>query len=133
MNGVGEGPFSNEASGTPVTVPSSPQNLQAIAGNGQITLTWQAPSSNGGSSIINYKIYRGTSPSSEIYLTTIGNILTYTNSGWTNGQLYYYKVSAVNIIAEGNLSVKVHAKPATVPNAPQNLLIIVKNRKIVVS
>ena len=123
---------STNISVTVITIPTTPQNLQAVAGDGYINLTWQAPSANGGSVITNYKIYRGTSSGAEIYLITVGNILTYTNTGLINGRTYYYKISAVNGMGEGNLSIEVHAKPATKPNAPQNLLILIKNGKIVI-
>src|SRR5439155_6272817 len=64
VNEVGEGPPSNEASATPVsgqTVPSPPRSLSAAAGDARVTLGWLAPSSDGGSPITNYTIYRGTS------------------------------------------------------------------------
>lgn len=93
------------------TVPDAPQSLQATAGNGQIILTWKAPSSNGGLAIINYNIYRGTSLDNEIYLTTVSNILIYSNIGLTNGQPYYYKINAVNGIGEGPLSNEASATP----------------------
>src|SRR2546427_7737045 len=57
---------------TTSTVPSAPQNLQAAAGNAQVSLSWTAPSSNGGSAITNYKIYRSTSSGTETLLTKIG-------------------------------------------------------------
>jgi len=99
--------------GTSVTTPTAPQNPQASTGNGQITLTWSAPSSDGGSAITNYNIYRGTSAGGEIMLTTIGNVLTYTDTGVTNDQVYYYKVKAVNIVGEGAYSNEVQATPST--------------------
>ncbi|OLS15326.1 MAG: Fibronectin type III domain protein, partial [Promethearchaeota archaeon CR_4] len=104
-----------------ITVPGAPQNLQAVASEGQITLTWEAPSSDGGSPITNYKIYRGTSSGAEIYLATVGNVLTYTDTGLTNGQTYYYRVAAVNAVGEGSNATEVSATPTTVPSAPQNL------------
>ncbi len=124
VNAVGEGPQSNEASATPATVPSAPRDLAATAGNGQVTLTWTAPSSNGGSAIIGYKVYRGTTAGNEVLLTTLGNVLTFTDTGLTNGQKYYYKVSAVSSVGEGPRSNEASATPvppATVPSAPQGL------------
>ena len=41
--------------------PSSPQNLQSSPGDGYVVLSWDAPSSDGGVSITEYRIYRGTS------------------------------------------------------------------------
>jgi predicted phage tail protein len=118
VNSVGEGAPSNEVSATPATVPTLPVTLVAAPGNSQVVLTWSAPSSDGGSSITAYKVYRGTMSGGEVLLTTLGNVLTYTDPELTNGQIYYYKVSAVNSAGEGPQSVEVLAKPITVPSAP---------------
>jgi fibronectin type 3 domain-containing protein len=125
VNTVGEGPLSNEASGTlsTMTVPSTPQNVTASPGNKWITLTWSAPEEDGGSSIINYRIYRATSSGSEVLLATIGNVLTYTDTGLTNEVTYYYKISAMNEVGNGPLSDEVFATPSVpiVPSTVQDL------------
>src|SRR3989440_474235 len=127
VNAAGEGPRSNEASATPTapaTPPGAPQGLVATAGDATVTLTWSAPSSNGGSPITNYKIYRGTSSNGETLKATIGNVLTYTDTTVTNGVTYYYQVSAVNNVGEGPRSNEVSATPSappTPPSAPQGL------------
>src|SRR2546427_13206907 len=61
-----------QASSLTTAMPSAPQNLQATAGTGNVTLSWQAPSNNGGSPITNYKIYRSISSGTETLLTTVG-------------------------------------------------------------
>src|SRR2546421_9103195 len=81
--------------------PYAPTNLVATAGNAQVGLTWQAPGSNGGSAITNYKIYRGTTSGGKTLIATIGNQLSYSDGGLTNGVTYYYQVSAVNNVGEG--------------------------------
>ena len=97
--------------GTELQVPSAPQNFQATSGDGYVNLTWNPPADNGGSAITNYKIYRGTTSGGETLLTTVGNVLTYTDSSVTNNQIYYYKVSAENEIGEGNQSTEASATP----------------------
>ena len=101
------------------TVPSAAQNLQTTSGDGQVVLTWEPPSSDGGSPITNYRIYRGTSSGGEILLTTIGNALTYTDSGLTNGQTFYYQVSAANGVEEGRKSNESSVTPTPPPTPPQ--------------
>ncbi|HME52518.1 MAG TPA: fibronectin type III domain-containing protein [Candidatus Lokiarchaeia archaeon] len=116
VNATGEGALSNEACATPfasITLPSSPRNLQATAGNGQVTLSWQAPANNGGSAIMGYKIYRGSSTGDETYLSTIANVTTYMDKNVTNGQTYYYKISAVNGAGEGIQSSEASATLST--------------------
>lgn len=127
VSSVGEGPQSNEASATPnvpSVVPSSPQNLVAEGGDEMVTLTWSTPAQAGSSVITAYKVYRGASTGGEAFLVTLGDVLTYTDAGLTNGQTYYYKVSAMNSVGEGAQSNEVSSTPAseaTVPTAPGGL------------
>ncbi len=94
------------------TVPSAPQNLVATPGNAQVTLSWSAPASNGGSAITNYNVYRGTSSGGEAFLAPAGNVLTYTDTAVTNGNTYYYQVTAVNIVGESARSNQASAAPS---------------------
>ena len=121
VNSAGEGPMSIEVSATPRTVPSRPSSITATPGNAQVNLTWLDPSPNGGSTITNFRIFRGTTSGGETPLTVIGNMLTYTDTGLTNGVIYYYRVAAINSAGQGQNSTEVYATPATVPTAPLNL------------
>jgi len=99
----------------PVTVPSAPQNLQAVASTGKISLTWQAPTTNGGAGITKYKVFRGATAGSETSLTEVGNVLSYTDTAVTPGSTYFYKVSAVNSAGEGAKSNEAPSKPFETP------------------
>jgi fibronectin type 3 domain-containing protein len=104
--------------------PSAPQNLGAAPGDGTVTLTWQAPKDRGSSAIKNYRVYRGTMAGGESYLTELGNVLTTIDKGLTNGQTYYYKVTAVNSMGEGPRSTEAAATPGgalSAPSEPRNL------------
>jgi len=102
----------------PPTVPGPPQNPGATAGNTTVDVSWTAPSSDGGSPITNYEIYRGTSPGGEAEVAEIGNTLTFHDTGLTNGTTYYYKVSARNAVGEGSLSSETSATPQSPPPVP---------------
>ena len=100
------------ASSSPVIAPSAPQNLQAAGSNARVTLSWQAPSSNGGSAITYYKIYKSTSSGTEVYLTTRGNVTSYTDLAVTNSVTYFYRVSALNSVGESLQSNEASAAPS---------------------
>lgn len=121
VNSAGEGARSAEACARLFTFPSSPQDLIASVGNGQVQLAWKCPKSNGWSPIINYNIYRGTSPGNEVFLATIGNITTFIDKNVTNGQSYYYKVSAINGAGEGPQS----NEATTIPSSGNNSLYLI--------
>jgi type II secretory pathway pseudopilin PulG len=93
-------PNNNILATSQITAPTAPSGLAGVGGSGQVTLTWSAPSSNGGSAITSYKVYRGTSSGGEAYITTLGNVLTTTDTGLAASTTYYYKVTAVNIVGE---------------------------------
>ncbi len=121
-NSLGEGPLPNEVNATPMTLPSAPSNLTAVSGVSYVNLTWDAPSSNGGSPIINYTIYRGGTSGGETPLAQIGNVTHYNDTSVTNGITYHYKVSANNSVGEGPLSNEAGVTAGTVPSAPIGLI-----------
>jgi fibronectin type 3 domain-containing protein len=102
VNQAGEGPASGPASATPkagISKPGSPNGLTASPGDGQVTLSWTAPGSDGGSGISGYEIYRGTSPGGESSAPVNANPVTgtsYTVTGLANGTTYYFTVAVVN-------------------------------------
>jgi len=106
--GVGGGADTATYTLTVCALPGAPRNLTATGGVLQIILNWEAPDScNFG--ITNYRIYRSTSPNPTTLLTTVGNVLTYTDSSVTAGTTYYYRVTAVNAEGEGGYSNEVSA------------------------
>jgi len=121
VSSAGEGSKSNETFATPRGVPSAARGLTGVAGNAEVTLSWQAPASDGGSAITNYTVYRGTSSGGETLLTSLGTVLTYVDPGLANGQTYYYEVTATNGLGEGPKSGEAAATPADVPSEPRAL------------
>ena len=110
--------------------PSAPRNLQATPRNERITLSWDPPAFEGRSPIANYTVYRGVVPGGETYLVELGNALNYTDLGLTNGQTYYYQVSARNGVGEGLRSGEVNATPSALPWAPTNLTAVLGNGQV---
>ena len=110
---------------TPTTVPGAPTNLQATAGNGQVTLEWTAPSDNGGSSITGYTVQQSVDSGSTWTASTFTLFgTTATATGLTNGEQYSFQVLAVNSIGISEPSNVITVTPtaqqtATVPDAPK--------------
>lgn len=136
VNSAGESGFSNEATATPIsssTPPSPPVNLQAIPSSGKITLSWNAPASDGGSPLTGYKIYRGTSSGGEHLLSTIGLQTSYIDSAVLGGYLYYYQVTAISIIGESQFSNEASATVGTPPTPPRDVIAVSGAQQIEIS
>ena len=131
VNKLGESQPSSVVLATPVTVPASPTGLTAATGNGQVTLTWDTPASDGDSPVTGYDVYVGTTAhfSGRAPLAKVtGNAVTVT--GLVNGTTYYFRVTAVNKVGEGPASNEVPATPQTVPGAPAGLTATPGNSKV---
>ncbi|NUM77446.1 VCBS repeat-containing protein [candidate division KSB1 bacterium] len=106
------------------TPPATPQNLIAIAGNQQATLTWQA---NNEADFLRYRIYGGTSPNPTTKIDSVNGAANTTKiiASLTNGTTYYFRITAVdNSLNQSGFSNEVNATPSAVdlpPTAPQNL------------
>ena len=80
--------------------------LPAVAFAGQVSLTWNAPTTNAdGTPISNfagaYRIYYGTSTGNytqTINLTDTNSVVTYLVTNLTDNQVYYFVVTAVNTL-----------------------------------
>ncbi|MEM4292862.1 MAG: right-handed parallel beta-helix repeat-containing protein [Thermoplasmata archaeon] len=93
--------------------PSAPTGLTATPGDREVLLRWQPPADDGGSPIIAYTVYWGPQSGSYSNNQDVGNVLTYMVEGLTNGQTYYFAVSAKNAIGEGQKSNEVSATPSS--------------------
>ncbi len=85
---------------TPATVPGQPLNVTATAGNASASVTWTAPTSDGGSPVTGYVItpFILDVPQTSI---TVGNVLTHDVTGLTNGTAYSFRVAAINAVGTG--------------------------------
>jgi fibronectin type 3 domain-containing protein len=96
--------------------PTAPTNLTAGPGNGQMNLTWTA---NSEADLHKYNIYRGTSsPASTLIDSVVASSppdTFYTDTGLTNGQEYFYRITAVD--SAGNESGYSNEDSATPRNA----------------
>jgi len=116
--------FSNQVSAVPTSgdlPPAPPQNLQASAGDMQVTLNW-AP--NMESDFLRYRIYGGTSPNPTAVLDSIDGISN-TNKiirNLTNDTIYYFRMTAVDLaLQESDFSNEVSA---TIPEPEETVSVL---------
>ena len=92
--------------------PLAPTGLTATSGNQQIALAW-----TGSLTATTYNVQRSTTNGGPYTTVATSATTSYTNTGLTNGTIYYYVVSAVNSAGAGANSNQVFAEPgATAPN-----------------
>ena len=124
QNGSGAGPastVSNAVTPTGSAVPTVPTSLSASAGNTQATVSWSAPTSNGGSAITGYTVTpfvgatAGTAKT--VTATTLSTIIT----GLVNGTTYTFQVYAGNAVGPGRAASTTATTPAAAPAAPANV------------
>jgi fibronectin type 3 domain-containing protein len=124
-NSAGESELSSVIGATPVPpvpVPAAPATVNATSGDTVVTLAWTAVSG-----AASYNVY--WSKASPVVpgsagVTKIGGltVLSYSHVGLTNGDRYYYLVSAVNSGGESVASTEVSATPMPASfGAPMNL------------
>ena len=114
--GATDGPPSAEVKGTPFTTPGAPQHLSGVPGDAQVMLTWDAPSSDGGSAILRYEYAIDDSGT----WIDAGLDLEETVPGLTNGQQYAFEVRAVNSAGPG-APARTAATPLGMPSVPESL------------
>ena len=120
VNAAGEGSQSEAASGTMSdSVPSAPGTpTLGVTGPGELTLSWQAPDSDGGDAITGYLITYTKPPSATEYTDAVGaSTLAYifTDSA---GVQYSAVVAATNMIGTGAATAAQSATTADVPGSP---------------
>ena len=116
VNSLGTGPYSSSVLGMTFAPPKSPTDLQGTRGNTQVSLKWTAPNNNGGTPITGYLVERNTSSSGQWTQTLTGSTeASFVVTGLTNGILYYFRVSGVNIVGTGTPSTTLSVTPSTIP------------------
>ena len=116
-----EGPWSAEVTETTTVsgnVPDVPTALALTPADGQLGVSWTAPTNNGGSAITGYSVQYRTGSGNWSDWTHGGTATTATITGLTNGTAYQVRVRTVNKIGNGSWSNSVVGTPAGLPAAP---------------
>ena len=126
---------------TPIFPPTAPRNVVATAGNGQVTLSWEAPVSSGSSALASYQYqytYRASGRTRSSGWQNAGNSQSTSKlvSSLTNGTAYSFQVRARNQTLEGTASSSVSATPKASdlpPTAPRNVVATAGNGQVTLS
>ena len=104
-------------------MPGAPTSVYGTSGNTQVSLTWYAPASTGGSAITDYVVQFSTSASSGFTTFSDGtsSATTATVTGLTNSTVYYFKVAAVNSVGTSAYSAVSSGVTPGVASAPTSL------------
>lgn len=130
--GIYDSVNSNEVSSTPqVPAPGAPILLTALAGDGQVSLTWSVVEGS-----IEYEVY--ASVNSGAYTSPVdtlsGSVCSCDVTGLINGTTYYFAVTASNAGVDSGYSNEISATPqASVPGAPTNVTATAGNGQATVS
>jgi hypothetical protein len=81
-------------------IPTAPRTLTATPSGTTVTLSWTAPSSNGGTAITGYRIERRLAGGSfsSIRSNTGSTSTTFADTGLTAGATYEYRIAALNAV-----------------------------------
>jgi titin len=126
VNAIGKSVATSSTGAIPRTVPGAPTSVSGTAGNTQVSLTWVAPVTNGGSVITDYVVESSTDGSTyTVFADGHSTKTSATVTGLTNGTSYTFWVSATNIWGSSATSaISGLATPVeTVPSAPTGISI----------
>lgn len=135
VNAIGTGAASAATSPvTPVGAPGAATAVTAVAGDASATVSWTAPSNNGGRSIDSYRVVPTTGGAAGTAVTVPGTALSATVSGLINGSAYTFVVIAVTSVGAGEPSAPSAAvTPTGRPAAPTGVVGTAGDRSATVS
>jgi hypothetical protein len=114
----------------PPSVPSEPTITGITAGNQQLTVECSLPTSNGGSTILDYEY----SVDNGVTFTSAQTIVSpFIITGLTNGTTYQVVLRAVNAVGPSEPSMMLEGTPSTLPSPPTGLSGTPGDRQISVS
>jgi hypothetical protein len=105
----------------PATVPNAPTNLAPTIFDSGVSLSWTAPSSDGGSAITDYKVEYKLSSTGvwSVFNDGVSTTPTATITSLSNDNSYDFRVSAINGVGVGSSSASVSATPG----APAQIIV----------
>jgi hypothetical protein len=102
----------NNATSTPRTTPGAPTSMASTPANGSISVSFGAPSDNGGNAVSSYQY----STDNVTYATVLSNPFSVAGTNGTALTVYVRAINAAGAGSPGNTT----STPRTVPSAPQS-------------
>jgi titin len=127
-NGMGQGGAAFAPAVVPAGAPNPPTGLRTTVGDGTVTISWTASSTNG-TPVTSYTVNADNGSSCS---TADGATTSCTITGLTDGQATTFYVVA-NSLAGSSLASTISATPIAVPSAPTNVSVVARNGTAVVS
>jgi phospholipase C len=115
------------------TVPFSPFSPSATVGDGQVTLRWQEPQSDGGARVRSYTVTPYLNGVAQTPIVFNSTATTQIITGLTNGGRYTFTIRARNSVGLGYPSLPTGAKIVGVPTQPSDVSASSRNRAARVS
>ncbi|MDD1769775.1 MAG: leucine-rich repeat protein [Methanomassiliicoccales archaeon] len=108
--------------------PGAPGNLTGTPLSERVVLSWSVPVDGGSDEITVYRVYRSESEAGPYVLIASPIQTSCVDLGLTNGQIYWYRVSAMNVVGEGAPTGAASFVPnLTVPIAPTLISVVSGN------
>jgi hypothetical protein len=123
FNSEGDGPSMTEETIVPYRIPDPPRGFKLHHGDNSVNVVWQAPLEDGGSLIIGYRIFRGTSPESmeSIFAGTFARY-QFDDFNVTNGVPYYYYMESYTALGTSKQTATREVIPHRPPDEPRSLV-----------
>lgn len=116
ISGIGTGASTSSNVVIPATAPGIPAITAVTAGSGQVTVTWSAPTSTGGTPIASYRVI--THPGGA-FCHVPGKTTSCRIAGLRNGSSYAFTITATNAAGTSLSSLaSASVRPRTLPSAP---------------
>jgi fibronectin type 3 domain-containing protein len=132
INEVGESKYSNDVNATPLGPPTQPIDLVASINEGKIELNWNIPENDGGTDIERYNIYRGPNLENATFHSYVHPpTTTYQDPTAKEKSMYFYYVTALNSIAEGESSNNVTITLVIYPSPPMDLKVTAGDSNVI--
>jgi titin len=130
VNGGGAGSASTPDVAVPFATSSTVRNLVVTPADGQVTASWTAPASNGGSAISGYRVAYSTNGGTTFSADTVVNATTAVITGLTNGTAVVVRVIPVNAAGNGVSATSTPATPRTVAAASTSVVATAGNSQV---